>query len=46
MRPTDIQAGTEIYECFGCGTRIEAPTGETCAECGSELLRLDRPRDL
>lgn len=46
MRPEDIQNGTNVYECLECGTRIEAPDSEACADCGAELRRLGRPRDL
>jgi DNA-directed RNA polymerase subunit RPC12/RpoP len=46
MRPSDIQTGTNVYECFDCGARTEAPDGTRCAECGAELLRLGRSRDL
>ncbi|MES3160429.1 MAG: rubrerythrin-like domain-containing protein [Halorubrum sp.] len=43
MRPNCTDDGEELYECFECGTRSEAPGR---CECGGELRHLGRSRDL
>jgi len=46
MRPNNAEDGIDVYECFNCGARSEAPDSEVCADCGGELLHLGRSRDL
>jgi len=46
MRPNKAPGENELYECFGCGNRTEAPEGRFCPSCGSELRNLSRGRDL
>ncbi|MFB6354378.1 MAG: rubrerythrin-like domain-containing protein [Halobacteriales archaeon] len=46
MRPTPETETKELYECFDCGARIEAPQGRHCASCGGRLRHLGRSRDL
>lgn len=46
MRPNDNQSGSDLYECFTCGSRTESPGASTCGSCGGALQNLGVPRDL
>lgn len=46
MRPNDLKQGKEVYECFGCGNRVEEPDMKVCNLCGSDMRNIGRPRDL
>jgi len=46
MRPNTVEAGQELYECTGCGSRTGSPDAGPCDECGGTLLHLGRSRDL
>lgn len=46
MRPDDAVDGGELYECYDCGKRIEAPDTRFCGVCGGELRNISRSRDL
>ena len=46
MRPADIQTKRTVYECFGCGHRIEGADTRFCTRCGSNMRNIGQPRDL
>ncbi len=46
MRPNEDIERIKIYECFSCGNRLADPETSFCPECGGELNRLSKPRDL
>lgn len=46
MRPTEPDYEEELYECFDCGERIDAPETRVCPDCGGELRHISRSRDL
>lgn len=46
MRPNATTDDTELYECFDCGARVEAPDDRVCEGCGGRLRNITRSRDL
>lgn len=46
MRPDPHLSKEKLYECFSCGTRIDAPKTPLCPNCGGELHRIAQSRDL
>lgn len=46
MRPSGVTSEREVYECYSCGRRFEAPESRYCGTCGSEVRNIGRSRDL
>jgi len=46
MRPSKLDSGEEVYECFDCGERTTDAEQRLCESCGGTLRNLGKSRDL